>query len=104
MVILNVITTLSCLTYHSAKPCFHLPFPGLGGGGGGGGENFFFHFFLKNEERNVLGMEETRFKTDHSQHGKLGDYAFMLPKLILFVLSCRKKKKRSIRKEKRSIS
>ena len=28
-----------------------------------------FHFFLKNEERNVLGMEETRFKTDHSQHG-----------------------------------
>ena len=38
-------------------------------------------------------MEETRFKTDHSQHGKLGDYAFMLPKLILFVLSCSKKKK-----------
>ena len=40
-------------------------------------------------------MEETRFKTDHSQHGndKKGDYAFMRPKLILFVLIYRKKKK-----------
>ena len=78
-----------------------MPFSGLGGGGGG---SRFFYFFLKNEGRNVLGMEETKFKTDQSQHGKLRDYAFTLPKLILFVLSCRKKKKRSIRKEKRSIS
>ena len=41
-------------------------------------------------------MEEIRFKTDHSQHGddknltaRLRIYA---PKIILFVLSCRKKK------------
>ena len=44
-------------------------------------------------------MEETRFKTDHSQHGNdkknlLGHYAFMRPKLIVFVLICRKKKKK----------
>ena len=45
-------------------------------------------------------MEETKFKTDHSQHGKLGDYAFTLPKLILFVLSCRKKKKEVLEKKK----
>ena len=49
-----------------------------------------FPFFLNNEERNVLGMEETRFKTDHSQHcndekptGRLRIYAtkinFYLP-------------------------
>ena len=37
--------------------------------GGGADEILIFQFFLKNEDRNVLGMEETRFKTDHSQHG-----------------------------------
>ena len=26
---------------------------------------WFFHFFLKSEERNVLGLEERRVKTDH---------------------------------------
>ena len=42
-----------------------------GGGGGGGGldEILIFPFFLRNEERKILGMEETKFKTDHSQHG-----------------------------------
>ena len=35
-----VFLTISCLTYHSAKPWFHLPFSSLvGGGGGGGGGN-----------------------------------------------------------------
>ena len=46
---------------------------GLGAGEGGGGNGLdeisIFPFSLKNEETNVLGMEETRFKTDHSQHG-----------------------------------
>ena len=43
---------------------------GRGAGGGGGlDEILIFPFFLNNEERNVLGMEETRFKTDDSQHG-----------------------------------
>ena len=39
------------------------------GGGNGLDEISIFPFSLKNEETNVLGMEETRFKTDHSQHG-----------------------------------
>ena len=34
--------------------------------GGGVDEIWIFPFFLKNEDRNALGMEETRFKTDHS--------------------------------------
>jgi len=63
---------------------------------------------LKNEERNVLGMEETLFKADHSQHGNYqkptGRLRIYAPKIILFVLGCRRKKKRSIRKEKRSIN
>ena len=46
-------------------------------------------------------MEETRFKTDHSQHGNdkknlLGDYPFMRPKLILFVLILQKKDKEEV--------
>ena len=53
-------------------------------------------------------MEETRFKTDHSQHGKdqkrTGRLRISAPKIILFVLGCRKKKTKSIRKEKRSIN
>ena len=53
-------------------------------------------------------MEETRFKTDHSQHGKdkkrTGTLRISAPKIILFVLGCRKKKTKSIRKEKRSIN
>ena len=46
-------------------------FRSWGGGGGGNGldEISIFPVSLKNEETNVLGMEETRFKTDHSQHG-----------------------------------
>ena len=56
-----------------------------------------FPFFLKNEDRNVLGMEETRFKTDHSQHGNdkkiYWEITPVPPKLILFVFICRKKKK-----------
>ena len=39
------------------------------GGGGGLDEILIFPFFLRNEERNILGMEEAKFKTDHSQHG-----------------------------------
>ena len=53
-------------------------------------------------------MEETRFKTDHSQHGNdqkpTGRLRIYAPKIILFVLGCRKKKTRSIREEKRSIN
>ena len=76
--------------------------------GGGADEILIFQFFLKNEDRNVLGMEETRFKTDHSQHGNdqkpTGRLRIYAPKIILFVLGCRKKKTRSIREEKRSIN
>ena len=55
--------------------------------------------------RHILGVHANMITAvrliDHSQHGNdkknlLGDYAFMRPKLILFVLICRKKKKRSI--------
>ena len=97
-------------SYHRAKPWFHLPFSGLVLGGRGCLNEIliFFHFLLKNEERNVLDMEETRFKTDHSQHGKdqkrTGRLRISAPKIILFVLGCRKKKTKSIRKEKRSIN
>ena len=47
-------------------------------------------------------------KTDHSQHGNdqkpTGTLRIYAPKIILFVLGCRKKKTRSIRKEKRRIN
>ena len=78
-----------------------MPFSGLGAGRGDLDEILIFPFFPKNEDRNVLGMEETRFKTDHSQHGNdkknlLGDYPFMRPKLILFVLILQKKDKEEV--------
>ena len=45
-------------------------------------------------------MEETRFKTDHSQHGndKKGDYAFMRPKLIYLSWFAEKRKKEVLAK------
>ena len=64
-------------------------------------EILIFPFFLKNEDRNTIGMEkqDLRLITRNMVMIKktlLGDYAFMRPKLILFVLIYRKKKKRSI--------
>ena len=51
----------------------------------------------ENEEKNVIGMEETLFKADHSQHGNYqkptGRLRIYAPKIILFVLGCRKMKK-----------
>ena len=54
------------------KPCYSVSltiFRSWGGGRGVLTKFWFIHFFLKNEETNVLGMEETRFTTDHSQDG-----------------------------------
>ena len=84
-----------------------MPFSALGRGGGILDEILIFPL-LENEERNVLGMEETLFKADHSQHGNYqkptGRLRIYAPKIISFVLGCRKMKKRSMRKEKRSIN
>ena len=84
-----------------------MPFSGLGRRGGVLDEILSFPL-LKNEERNVLGTEETLFKADHSQHGNYqkptGRLRIYAPKIISFVLGCRKMKKRSMRKEKRSIN
>ena len=59
----------------------------------------FFRFCWKNDKLDwpkcARTMEETRFKTDHLQHGN-DEKPFMPPKLILFVLICRKKEKKKI--------
>ena len=59
----------------------------------------FFRFCWKNDKLDwpkcARTMEETRLKTDHSQHGN-DEKPFMPPKLILFVLICGKKKKRRL--------
>ena len=77
-----------------------MPFSGLGAGRGCLDEILIFSFFLRNEDGNELYMElmeETRFKTDHSQHGNdkkiYWEITPVPPKLILFVFICRKKKK-----------
>ena len=53
-------------------------------------------------------MEETLFKADHSQHGnyqkQTGRLHIYAPKITLFVLGCRKKKKKVLEKKKRSIN
>ena len=47
---------------------------------------------------NALGVEETRLKTDHSQHGNdqkpTGRFRIYAPKIILFALGCRKEEKK----------
>ena len=69
----------------------------MGGGGGGNLDEILIFPLLENEERNVLGMEETLFKADHLQHGNYqkptGRLRIYSPKIILFVLGCRKMKK-----------
>ena len=72
---------------------------GEGGGGGGGLDVILiFPFFLNNEERNVLGMEETRFKTDHSQHGNdekpTGRLRIYATKINFICLDLQKKRKK----------
>ena len=80
-----------------------MPFSGLGRGGGILDEILIFPL-LENEERNVLGMEETLFKADHSQHGNYqkptGRLRIYAPKIISFVLGCRKMKKEVLEKKK----
>ena len=76
-----------------------MPFSGLGAGRGGLDEILIFPFFLKNEDRNVLGMEETRFKTDHSQHGNdkkkpIGRLHIYATKINFICLDLQKKEKK----------
>ena len=81
-----------------------MPFSGLGRRGGVLDEILIFPL-LKNEERNVLGMEETLFKADHSQHGNYqkpsGRLRIYAPKIFSFVLGCRKKIKKKYQKRKK---
>ena len=71
------------LLAESTKPWFHLPFSGLEGGEGGRGS-------WRKQDLRLITSKMVMIKT------QLGDYALMPPKLILFVLSCKKTKKRSI--------
>ena len=75
-----------------------MPFVGLGAGRGDLDEILIFRFLLKNEDRNVLGMEETRFKTDHSQHGNdkkpTGGLPIYETKINFICLDLQKKEKK----------
>ena len=68
------------LLAESTKPWFHLPFSGLAGRGRGS---------WRKQDLRLITSKIVMIKT------QLGDYALMPPKLILFVLSCKKTKKRS---------
>ena len=65
---------------------------------------WFFDSLLKNEERNVLGIEEIRFKTDHSQHGDdkkpTGRLRIYAPKIIFFFELQKIEKKEVLEKKK----